>query len=314
MARLPRSWTSELSGSFHIISRVAGGERIFGDEEKEYFLLLLEKLSKGFFVDVHSFCILDNHFHILATERDQQVRKASKRELIRRYQEIFGKESQPPPGSYERDGTVLPDEDDGLERLRSRLGSISRFTQELKQGLSRWYNKRSKRRGYLWAERFKGVIVGKGEAQLVCSAYIDLNPIRAGIVKWPEDYRWSSIGLMSRDPKRARRLLSPLSPERVTGEGGGYSLYRLFVYEAGGIKKDNRAAISEKKVQEVRRLLGRLGLGDQLRYRMRNLTEGHAIGSRELIEQVQGKNRRRHIKPRNLTEGESLFTTRVLKL
>lgn len=313
MARLPRSWTSEISGSFHIISRVAGGARIFGNKEKEYFFLLLEKLSKGFFVEVHAFCILDNHFHILATECGETAKRASRRELIRRYQEIFGKEAQPPFGSYERDGTILPDEDDGIDRLRKRLGSVSRFTQELKQGMSCWYNKRSQRQGYLWAERFKGVIVGKGEAQLVCSAYIDLNPIRAGIVKRPEDYRWSSIGLMSRDPRRAKKLLSPLSFGPFSSQGEEYSCYRVFVYEAGGIKKDNRGMVSEKKVEEVRGLFGQLGLGDKLRYRMRNLTEGHAIGSKELIEQVQGKNRRRHIKARHLTEGESLFTTRLLK-
>jgi putative transposase len=42
------------------------------------------------------------------------------------------------------------------------------------------------KKGYLWGGRFKGVIIFKGEAQLTCSAYIDLNPVRAGLVDRPQ--------------------------------------------------------------------------------------------------------------------------------
>jgi len=309
--RSSRSWTSELAGSFHIISRIAGRDLLMGDKAKEVFLLLLEKYARGFFVDVHAFCIMGNHFHILATGREQQAGTASNKGLIRRYQKIYGDEAEPPMGASERDETVLSDEDSGMERLRRRLGSISRFTQELKQNFSRWYNKQSGRKGYLWSERFKGVIIGKGAAQLVCSAYIDLNPIRAGLVKRPEDYRWSSLGLRSRNPRRAYNLLKPVSL-KADGRPLDHAWYRQFVYEAGGIKKPGQAKISERKVREVQALMGRLKLGGQLRYRFRNLTEGQAIGSKKLIEQVQKVNRRKHVKARILREGGILYSTRTL--
>ena len=311
MPRSSRSWTSELSGSFHVISRIAGRELLLGDKEKEYFLLLMEKFARGFFVDIHAFCIMSNHFHILATGREQKAEMASGQELLRRYQKIYGRAEQPPPGVYDGDGTIIPDKDDGIERLRRRLGSISRFTQELKQSFSRWYNKKSGRRGYLWAERFKGVIVGQGDAQLVCSAYIDLNPIRAGIVQKPEDYRWSSMGLRARTPRRADQLLTPL-PLKSVREKRGLSLYRLFVYEAGSIKKRNGGQIPEGINQEVKALMGKLKLGDKLKHRFRNLTEGQAIGSKQLIEQVQRINKRKHVKARVITDGGHLFTTRSL--
>lgn len=312
MPRSSRSWTSELSGSFHIISRVAGGERLFGDREKEYFLLLLEKYAKGFFVDVHAFCIMGNHIHILATGREQQALKASHRELLKRHREMYGQKDHPPQGRFDRDGTVIPDKDDGMGRLRSRLGSISRFTQELKQSFSRWYNRSSGRRGFLWSERFKGVIISKGEAQLVCSAYIDLNPIRAGIVKRPEDYRWSSIGLKSRDPRRAKKLLTPLSYESTSGARGD-AWYRLFVYRAARLKQQRRLSIPERHIREVESLMGRLKLGNKLRLRFKNLTEGHAIGNKELINEIQQRNKRKHIKARPLINEGSLYTTRVLQ-
>lgn len=161
MPRSRRAWTHQKSGSYHIISRVADSGVWFTDEEKEYFLTLLEKFASGFYVQVHSFCIMSNHFHILATGMEDDAKHASIDELRERYMRIFGKSAQFPVGRLENDGTVIPDNDAGLERLRARLGSISRFVQELKQNFSRWYNKRHERRGFLWGERFKSVLVSK---------------------------------------------------------------------------------------------------------------------------------------------------------
>ena len=50
-------------------------------------------------------------------------------------------------------------------------------------------NKRHNRRGFFWGDRFKSVIVENGDTLINCLAYIDLNPVRAGMVKRPEDYR-----------------------------------------------------------------------------------------------------------------------------
>jgi hypothetical protein len=65
-------------------------------------------------------------------------------------------------------------------------GLLTRFT--------RWFNRTHSRTGTLWEERFKSVIVESGVAARTISVYIDLNPVRAGMVKDPADYRWSSYG------------------------------------------------------------------------------------------------------------------------
>jgi putative transposase len=65
---------------------------------------------------------------------------------------------------------------------------------EIKVGFARVYNRRHGRRGYFWGDRFKSVVIEKGATLINCLAYIDLNSIRAGIVKRPEEYRWNSIG------------------------------------------------------------------------------------------------------------------------
>ena len=340
MGRAKRSWVSQNSGSYHIISRIAGGEILLHDKEKEYFLKLLERLASGFFVQVHSFCVLGSHFHILATNVEKEAKLATREELIRRYRLIYGKDAEPPAGAYDCSGNLLPDEDGGTQRLRERLSSISRFVQELKQSFSRYYNKIHTRKGYLWSDRFKSVIAGIGDAQLLCSAYIDLNPIRANIVARPENYRWCSMGLQVRNPKRWKKLITPLSLSMILKPGPGpanangkernlsFSLifpgqkeklqaewYREFVYIAGGIPRSDKACLSPGLVESVTRYHGQLGIGDFFRYRVKNISEGIAIGSREIIADIQVRYKRKFIRPRLLPVGGGgqLFVTRVLR-
>jgi len=78
--------------------------------------------------------------------------------------------------------------------LCEKLSSLSELIREIKVGFARYYNRRHNRDGYFWGDRFKSVIVDKGETLINCLAYIDLNPLRAGIVSRPEDYRWNSLG------------------------------------------------------------------------------------------------------------------------
>ena len=65
---------------------------------------------------------------------------------------------------------------------RSNVDFIPDIVREIKVGFARYYNRRHNRRGYIWGDRFKSVIVDKGETLVNCLAYIDLNPLRAGLV------------------------------------------------------------------------------------------------------------------------------------
>ena len=78
-----------------------------------------------------------------------------------------------------------------LERYERRRGDLSLFLKELKLRVTFYMNKRLGRSGTLWEGRYKSVLVEDCErALLAISAYIDLNPVRAGLVARPEDYRW----------------------------------------------------------------------------------------------------------------------------
>lgn len=307
MPRKKRVFISRDFGSHHIVSRVAGGAFLFGDIEKEHLLGLLERYSQAFFVHIHSFAIMSNHLHLMVTERTEEAAAATELELLRRYRLLRGADAEPPVGRHLSDGRIEPDDDGGIERLRRRLGSISRFVQAFKQDFSRWYNKRTGRKGYLWGDRFYDKILERGEPELVNRSYIDLNALRAGLVKIPEDYRWCSLGLTVRQPARARKLLTPVPDERYP-----LAWYRLFVYRSGGIPVTGKASIAPEIAASVEEVCGRLGLTDKLRYRVRNLSEGLAFGSQAFIAEIQRKMERRVICPRPVTPFSDLYATRVL--
>ncbi len=329
MPRTKRRLISQEDGSLHIISRIAETNTLFSITEKEYFLDLMERLATGFFVRVHAFCIMGNHFHILATGMELEAQQVTKEELFRRYKLMYGKGAEPPKGSYDSSGNIVPDTDEGIARLRSRLGSVSRFVQELKQIFSRWYNKRHERKGYLWGGRYKGVILYHGEVQLTCSSYIDLNPVRAGLVRLPEDYRWSSLGMRIKSPVRAGNLLWPLTLVdaiegsedvyglpyvRVTEELKGVEWYRQFVYAAGEIEYEIGTHISERLIKEVVGCNEHLGIMGRLRYRVKNFSEGVALGGYSAIANIQKTENRKYIQPRLFLDTYWSYTTRVLRL
>ena len=75
------------------------------------------------------------------------------------------------------------------------MWDVSGFMKSLKGRFTQWYNRRHGRKGTLWEERFKRVLVeGSGTTLAAMAAYIDLNPVRAGLVADPKDYRWCGYG------------------------------------------------------------------------------------------------------------------------
>ena len=190
---------------FHVMSRVAGGDLLFGDEEKEAFRLLMWRMAKFSGVQILTYCIMGNHFHLLIRIPDREA-----------FTQRFEVEADVPGGKGEQrllehlkllySKAYLDRLDSEIRELRrqkreaevqrvfdaykSRLCDLSAFVKELKERFSRWFNKKHGRRGTLWMDRFRSVIVEDGECLRTMAAYIDLNPIRAGLVESPEDYRW----------------------------------------------------------------------------------------------------------------------------
>jgi len=71
-------------------------------------------------------------------------------------------------------------------------GSVSRMMKRVGESYVPRYNGRHDRTGTLWEGRFKSAVVDSESYVLECQRYIELNPVRAGMVMRPRDYPWSS--------------------------------------------------------------------------------------------------------------------------
>jgi putative transposase len=69
---------------------------------------------------------------------------------------------------------------------------VSRVMQTVGRRVVQRFNKAHARTGTLWEGRYKATIVEDDRYLFTCYRYIELNPVRAGLVVWPRDYRWSS--------------------------------------------------------------------------------------------------------------------------
>ena len=264
MPRIARLIVKGKPTVYHVMSRTALDGFVMGDVEKEYLLQLIKRLSKVYFTEVLGFCLMGNHFHLLirmgtGEEHDDD-------EIKRRFSLYYGEDRQ------------INASDGQIPYFREKWGSLSEYMKEVKQGFSRFYNRRHGRKGFFWSERFKSVIVDNGETLINCLAYIDLNPIRAGIVEKPEKYRWCSLGyhLQRKNEGGLLSLDFGLKEFGVKETAERLRYYREFIYERGGLNPTEK---ERKKDFELNKF-------DRFRYRTRYFTDSAIIGSRAFVERV----------------------------
>ena len=108
----------------------------------------------------------------------------------------------------------------------SRIDSASNMMKHLGQRYVQYINRTYRRSGTLWEGRFKSCLAQEQRYVLVCHRYIELNPVRAGMVSDPEDYTWSSY--CRNGTGRQDKLLTPHPDYLALGatEGERQSAYR----------------------------------------------------------------------------------------
>ena len=266
---------------YHCMTRVVGGESLLGDQEKEVLRRQLWQVSDFCGVEVLTYCIMSNHLHILV--RVRVAVGVSDDELVRRIGLLYH-------GELDRVAvfaSVLKQGGDEAEELRAkllaRMGDVSVFMKELKQRFSIWYNANHRRYGTLWAERFKSVLVeNKVTVLRTVAAYIDLNPVRAGIVEDRKDYRFCGYAEALAGAKRAQDgMKSIIERQRIDN---ALEDYRMILYGKGAtISRDSQKAMSREQVRAVIAQGGRLPVHVVLRCRVRYMTDGAVLGSQEFV-------------------------------
>ena len=306
-----------VEGVYHVVSRVVERRMAFGDEEKRHFVKLM-KMYAGFSgIQVVSWCVMSNHFHMLVAVPEQgELTEAT---VLKRMAMIYTP-AQMAEVQVKLDARATADARRRvLEPYILRMGNLASFMKTLKQRFTQWFNRKHERKGTLWEDRYRSTIVEyhgyskavvgtsreaaevKSHAARIVAAYIDLNPIRAGMVEDPLDYAWSSYGAAVRGDKEA---VSGLRALWGGSKAEALAAHRVFIFEEGaeeetedrrrensrqrsGAKKA-RVGIDAKKVWAERKRGGRLPLSMMLRLRVRYLTDGAVIGSKEFVEKITG--------------------------
>jgi putative transposase len=272
MPRTQRLKISSETAVYHIMSRTALDGFPLGDIEKDFMLDLIRRYAKLYFVEILGFCLMGNHFHLLVKMFPEY--KYTDEEIKKRYESFYGDDRTFAYGQ--------------VPSLRQKLSNLSEFVREIKVGFARYYNKRHNRRGYFWGDRFKSVIVEKGETLVNCLAYIDLNPVRAGIVNRPEEYRWNSLGYHIQTGNKDNFLSLDFglqefgimdAMERLRG-------YRRYVYEAGAVDRSEfgqRKVIGEMVMEKERKKEFKINKVDRFRFKTRYFTDSGIIGTKEFV-------------------------------
>ncbi|MCX6876564.1 MAG: transposase, partial [Verrucomicrobia bacterium] len=304
---------------YHCVTRVVDRRMALGKEDKEKLRTFMRMQENFTGCRVLAYCIMCNHVHLLLEVPPLPMGGLSDEELLKRLAASCSEaevvvvakrlaEYRQPGGGGDEAARELH------ESYTYRMHDLGEFMKALLQRFSRWHNAKHGRTGTLWESRFKSVLVEDGMASRTMAAYIDLNPVRAGMVTDPADYRWSSYGeamgggakgngkkaraglvraLMAhrgyeadarhwagKVSKEYRMMLLAEGEEKlkeVSGAGGGVEVK---VVRKGMRKEDVEAELAQlERSRDVT-------LGKMLRCRVRYFSDGAVLGSREFVDGV----------------------------
>lgn len=304
---------------YHCTSRVVDRRFALGAEEKEMFRKLMRNYERFSGCTVTAYCLMDDHFHLLLEVPPKSPDGLSDDELLNRLSAIYNDDTVAEVAEelkearrQKADGPALVNSIHG--RFTARMHNLSQFMKALLQRYTQWHNRKNKRRGTLWEERFKSVIVEGGMAARTVAAYIDLNPVRAGIERNAAKYRWSSYGEAIRRETGDHGKTARAGLARAWGSHLGMqakvsnwnrkvsSAYRKLLLldrnEEGGqaISREANTSgtrLSKEQAESLEAVDSELPFARMLKSRIRHFTDGAVIGSKAFVNQAFEQSRSR---------------------
>lgn len=312
--RTNRLKVSGADAVYHCMTRTVNGERLFKDREKEVLRKIIWQVADFCGVRVLTYCVMSNHFHVLVEVPAAEL--ISDVELMRRYKVLYPKPTKYQEASIKVLEKELAKGGEAAEAVRHqltvRMEDVSEFMKTVKQRFTIWFNKSHKRFGTLWADRFKSVLVeGNGNPLQTMAAYIDLNPVRAGIVKDPKDYRFCGYAEAVAGKDLASGGLARIWADHANSDSLEEILqaHRLLIFGKGGNPWEMKGRVMNRK--QVTKVLenddGLLPKAAVLRCRVRYFTDGAILGSaeyvRSFVDIVQRSQKRKRLPDANALRG-----------
>ena len=296
----------ECSACYHVMSRVVDRRMILNHGEKEKLRELMRRMEGFSGLRILTWTILSNHFHILLQVPERQY--VTDDEFIRRLGFLYDKAVvKTHAGELERLREAGQDRDAEAYKARFtyRMYDLSEYMKTVKQRFSQSYNRRHGRKGTLWEERFKSLLVqpprsssSSMSAIAAVAGYIDLNCVRAGIVEDPKDYRFCGYAEAVAGKGVAREGIAWVLGCMCDGNGwqAAARQYRQFLYISGESRGTDEAGrpkpgFSPERVRQVLEEGGRLTVAEVLHCRVRYFSDGVILGARDYVDEAFARHR-----------------------
>lgn len=281
---------------YHCMSRIIHGRMRLDNDEKERFRKIMRAVSAFAGVEVMTYALMTNHLHLLLMVPEKC--DIDEKEVLRRIKGLYGRVRSESVAKDLRDLREDEREEEAAELLQSytyRMHDLSQFMKMVMQRFTMSYNGRHNLKGHLWEQRFKSILVeGKPDAISTMAAYIDLNAVRAGIVKDPKSYRFCGYGEAVAGNSTARKGMKTICS--ILGNDGNWTsnskLYRKQLFMHAGAHTKGGRIVDREKIQEVLDAGGKLSKAELLHCKLRYLSDGVVLGGKAFVEDIFQKHRK----------------------
>jgi REP element-mobilizing transposase RayT len=191
---------------YHCVSRcvrrafLCGEDHFSGnnyDHRRGWIAERIMQLAAIFAIDVAAYAVMSNHYHVVVRIDQQRALDWSVEEVLTRWTQLFTGPLLVTRYLSEARAEMCDAEIAKVEELaetyRARLHDLSWFMRTLNEHIARQANAEDGVKGRFWEGRFKSQALLDEQALLAAMAYVDLNPVRAGIAETLEDSDYSSI-------------------------------------------------------------------------------------------------------------------------
>jgi hypothetical protein len=179
---------------------LCGADRFTGkdfDHRRGWIAERIKQLSSLFAIDVAAYAVMSNHYHVVVRLDRERALGWSVEEVLERWTALF---TGPllvarylSAARTEMTDAELRRVAELAEGYRARLHDLSWFMRTLNEHIARLANAEDGVKGRFWEGRFKSQALLDEKALLAAMAYVDLNPVRAGLAETPEASDYTSI-------------------------------------------------------------------------------------------------------------------------
>ncbi|NCD32826.1 MAG: hypothetical protein EOL87_05330 [Spartobacteria bacterium] len=274
---------------YHLVNRVVMRQMLLGVDEKKELYRLIRNVEGFTGVKVLTYALMTNHIHILVEEPDSET-EITDQELLGRLRCLYGsvglKEIVERWELWEERGESDAVEEDKM-RFRRRMNDISEFMKQIKQRFTCWYHRIHGTKGTLWQDRFRSVLVEDGAALRIIAAYIEMNPVRAGLVDDPKTYRFCGFGEAVCGSKQAQKGIERIAASVGNAAGWNWASQTYFEHILMYDEVRNNCGLlhmDQDLLREKLKIRRKLTRRERLMCRCRYYTHGQIVGGLAFIE------------------------------